>query len=70
MTPACSTVLPPPPPPPPPAPRQLLPFVVVPLLAAFPGLLVYVAIDDSPIHDTVFDDTILEQTSDAVTGDR
>ena len=49
---------------------QLWPFVVVPLIAAFAGLLVYVAIDDSTIDDTVFDDTILEQTSDAVTGDR
>lgn len=49
---------------------QLWPFVVVPLIAAFAGVLTYVAIDDSTIDDTVFDDTILEQASDAVTGDR
>ncbi len=49
---------------------QLWPFVVVPAIAAFVGLVTYLAIDDSTIGDTVFDDTILEDIADAVTGDR
>lgn len=49
---------------------QVWPFVVVPVVAAFAGLLVYLAIDDATIDDTVFDDTVLEDLSDTVTGDR
>jgi aquaporin Z len=49
---------------------QLWPFVVVPAVAAFVGLVAYLAIDDATIDDTVFDDTILEDITDSVTGDR
>ena len=49
---------------------QVWVFVLVPLVAAFVGLVAYLAIDDSTIDDTVFDDTALETASDAVTGDR
>ena len=48
---------------------QLWPFVVVPAIAAFVGMVAYLAIDDSTIDDTVFDGTALETLSDAVTGD-
>ncbi len=44
-------------------------FIVVPILAAFAGTLVWLAIDDATIDDTVFDDTFLEDMSDAVTND-
>lgn len=49
---------------------QVWVFVLVPILAAFGGTLVWLAIDDATIDDTVFDDTFLEDASDAVTGDR
>jgi aquaporin Z len=49
---------------------QVWVFILVPLVAAFVGLVAYLAIDDSTIDDTVFDDTALETASDAVTGDR
>ena len=42
----------------------------MPIVAAFVGLVAYLAIDDATIDDTVFDDTALETASDAVTGDR
>lgn len=48
---------------------QLWPFVVVPVVAAFVGLIAYLAVDDATIDDTVFDDTVLETVTDAVTGD-
>lgn len=48
---------------------QVWVFVVVPLVAAFVGLVAYLATDDSTIDDTVFDDTVLEDVSDAVTRD-
>jgi aquaporin Z len=48
---------------------QVWVFVVVPLVAAFAGMLVWLAIDDATIDDTIFDDTILEDVSDRVTGD-
>jgi aquaporin Z len=48
---------------------QVWVFVLVPLLAAFVGLVTYLAIDDSTIDDTVFDDTIVEDVSDAITTD-
>ena len=44
-------------------------FLVIPMLAAFTGTLVWLAIDDATIDDTVFDDTILEDMTDAVTND-
>lgn len=49
---------------------QVWAFVLVPIVAAFGGLLVWLAIDESTIDDTVFDDSVLESASDAVTGDR
>lgn len=48
---------------------QLWAFVVVPLVAAFAGTLVWLMIDEAEIDDTVFDDTFLEDVSDAVTSD-
>ncbi len=44
-------------------------FIVVPIAASFVGTLVWLAIDDATIDDTVFDDSVLEELSDAVTGD-
>jgi aquaporin Z len=49
---------------------QVWPFIVVPVVAAFGGLLVWLAIDEATIDDTVFDNTVLEQMGDTVTGDR
>jgi aquaporin Z len=48
---------------------QVWAFIVVPIAAAFAGMLVWLAIDDATIDDTVFDDTVLEDLTDAVTGD-
>lgn len=48
---------------------QVWVFVVVPIVAAFAGVLVWLAIDDATIDDTVFDDSILETASDAITGE-
>ena len=44
---------------------QVWVFIVVPVLAAVAGLLVWLAIDEATIDDTVFDDTVLESVSDA-----
>lgn len=49
---------------------QLWVFVVVPIVAAFAGMVVWLAIDEAEIDDTVFDDTVLEDAVDAITGDR
>ena len=49
---------------------QVWVFVLVPLVSAFGGVLVWLAIDDATIDDTIFDDSVLEDISDAVTGDR
>lgn len=48
---------------------QVWAFVLVPLVAAFAGTMIWLAIDDATIDDTVFDDTVLEDAIDAVTGD-
>ena len=52
---------------------QVWAFVVVPIVAAFVGTIVWLVIDDATIDDTVFDDTFLEDIADevteAVTGD-
>lgn len=40
-------------------------FIVVPVLAAVGGLLVWLALDEATIDDTVFDDTPLESVADA-----
>lgn len=45
---------------------QVWVFIIVPILAAVGGLLVWLAIDEATIDDTVFDDTVLESVSDAV----
>lgn len=42
-------------------------FIVVPIVAAFAGTLVWLAIDDATIDDTMFDDTFLEDVADKVT---
>lgn len=44
---------------------QLWVFVVVPLVAAFAGLLIWLAIDEATIDDTVFDESVLERVADA-----
>lgn len=48
---------------------QVWPFIVVPVLAAFAGTLVWLMIDDATIDDTLFDDSFLEDVSDAITDD-
>ncbi|MDW3214811.1 MAG: aquaporin [Ilumatobacteraceae bacterium] len=48
---------------------QLLPFVIIPLLASFAGTMIWLMIDDATIDDTLFDDSFLEDAADAVTGD-
>lgn len=48
---------------------QVWAFVVVPIVAAFIGTVVWLVIDDATIDDTVFDDSVLEDLADAVTGD-
>lgn len=48
---------------------QVWVFVLVPLVAAFVGTVVWLAIDDATIDDTIFDDTIVEDASDVFTGD-
>jgi aquaporin Z len=49
---------------------QVWAFIVVPVVGAFGGLVLWLLIDDSTIDDTVFDDTLVETASDTVTGDR
>jgi aquaporin Z len=48
---------------------QVWAFIVVPVIGAVGGLVLWLLIDDATIDDTVFDDTIVETASDAVTGD-
>ncbi len=45
---------------------QLWVFVIVPLIASFGGVLVWLGIDEATVDDTVFDDTILDDVADAV----
>ncbi len=45
---------------------QVWVFVIVPLVAAFGGTLVWLAIDDAEVDDTVFDDTILDDAADRI----
>jgi aquaporin Z len=44
-------------------------FIVVPIVGAFGGLVLWLVIDEATIDETVFDDTLVESASDAVTGD-
>ncbi|HWM22847.1 MAG TPA: aquaporin [Ilumatobacteraceae bacterium] len=48
---------------------QVWAFIVVPVVGAFGGLVLWLLIDDSTIDDTVFDDTLVETASDTVTRD-
>ena len=48
---------------------QIWLFIIVPVVSAFAGTLVWLAIDDATIDDTIFDDSVLEDVVDAVTGD-
>ena len=48
---------------------QVWAFIVVPVVGAFGGLVLWLLIDDSTIDDTVFDDTLVETASDTLTGD-
>jgi aquaporin Z len=48
---------------------QVWAFIVVPVVGAFGGLVLWLLIDDSTIDDTVFDDTVVETASDTVTRD-
>lgn len=45
---------------------QVWAFIVVPIVAAFVGLLIWLAIDEATIDETVFDDTVLETAADRV----
>ena len=46
---------------------QVWMFIVVPILAAVAGLLIWLAIDEATIDSTVLDDTVFESVSDAAT---
>lgn len=46
---------------------QVWPFLIVPVVAAFAGLVVWLSIDEASVDDTVFDDTIVESAVDAAT---
>jgi aquaporin Z len=48
---------------------QVWVFILIPLLAAFCGMLVWLAISDATIDETVLDDTFVEDVTDLVTGD-
>ncbi len=48
---------------------QVWAFVIIPVFAAFAGTLVWLMIDEATIDDTLFDESFLEDVSDAVTGD-
>ena len=48
---------------------QVWPFLVVPVVASLAGTFIWLMIDEATIDDTLFDDTVLEDLSDAVTGD-
>jgi aquaporin Z len=48
---------------------QLWVFVLVPLVASFTAVFVWLAIDDADIDDTVFDETILDDAQNLITGD-
>ena len=45
---------------------QVWVFILVPILAAFVGTLVWLAIDEATVDDTVFDDTFVDDAADAV----
>lgn len=45
---------------------QVWVFVIIPIVAAFGGMLVWLGIDDATVDDTVFDDTILDDAADAI----
>lgn len=48
---------------------QVWAFIVVPVVGAVGGLVVWLVIDETTIDETVLDDTFVESASDAVTGD-
>ena len=49
---------------------QVWPFIVVPLIAGIAGVFVWLAVDDAELDDTIFDETILDDAQNALTGDR
>jgi aquaporin Z len=49
---------------------QVWAFILVPMIGAFGGLMLWLLIDDASIDDTVFDDTVVETATDTVTRDR
>jgi aquaporin Z len=48
---------------------QVWAFIVVPVVGALGGLVLWLLIDESTIDDTMFDDTLVETASDTVTRD-
>lgn len=48
---------------------QVWAFILVPVIGAFGGLVLWLLLDEASIDDTVFDDTVVETVSDTVTGD-
>ena len=48
---------------------QVWVFIVIPFVAAFAGMLVWLAISEATIDETVLDDTFVEDLTDIVTGD-
>lgn len=43
-------------------------FIVVPLVAAVAGVLVWLSIDDAEVDDTIFDETFVDALGDAIDG--
>jgi aquaporin Z len=48
---------------------QVWVFILMPLIAAFAGLFVWLAISETTIDETMLDDTFVEDITDVVTGD-
>ena len=48
---------------------QVWVFILIPLVAAFAGMLVWLAISEATIDETVLDDTFVEDITDIVTDD-
>ena len=48
---------------------QVWAFVVTPIVAAVTATIVWLVIDDATIDETLFDDSVLEDLADVITGD-
>jgi len=48
---------------------QVWAFIVVPVVGALGGFVLWLVLDEATIDETVFDDTIVESAADTITGD-